>query len=308
MPMTHFLRHGLYPLLLLVTLAYLAFELHQPSAQLGRHYPVYLGAMVLVLAVTEARWPLRRAWRMTGTTWWRRDLPFLVLGGMTLGLLQTLALHLVTAGHVVRGAWLAELPLVPGVLVVVLLSDLLWYTLHRCSHEARGPLGRWLWRVHCAHHLPGQVYVLMHAVAHPINTAMVRVLLTVPSFLLGLSPEVVFTAAVITGFQGLVSHWNFDSRAGGFNHVLVGAELHRLHHSADPAEAGNYGATTALWDRCFGTRIAPSDQPPHALGVTAPHDYPADTDLPALLRWPLVRHRPPAATTAATQAGAENRP
>ena len=73
MPMTHVLRHGLYPLLLLVTLAYLAFELRQPSAQLGHHYPAYLGAMVLVLAVTEARWPLRRAWRMTGATWWRRD-------------------------------------------------------------------------------------------------------------------------------------------------------------------------------------------------------------------------------------------
>lgn len=131
MPLTHLLRHGLYPLLLLVTLAYLAFELHQPATQLGRHYPVYLGAMVLVLAVTEARWPLRRAWRMTAATFWRRDLPFLVLGGMTLGLLQTLAFHLVTAGHFARGAWLAELPLVPGVLVVVLLTDLLRWPLVR---------------------------------------------------------------------------------------------------------------------------------------------------------------------------------
>jgi sterol desaturase/sphingolipid hydroxylase (fatty acid hydroxylase superfamily) len=287
--MTRFLRHGLYPLLLLVTLAYLAFELHQPPAQLGHRYPVYLGAMVLLLAVTEARWPLRREWRMTRATWWRRDLPFLVLGGMTLGLLQGLALHVVATGHIVRGTWLAELPLVPGVLVALLLGDLLWYTLHRFSHEARGPLGRWLWRVHAAHHLPGQVYVLMHAVAHPINTAMVRVLLTVPPFLLGLSPDAVFAAAVITGFQGLVSHWNFDSRAGWLNNVLVGTELHRLHHSADPTEAGNYGAVTSLWDRCFGTHVAPCDQPPSALGVTAPHEYPADTDLPALLRWPLRR-------------------
>lgn len=288
------LRHGLYPLLLLATLAYLAFELHQPPTQLGRHYPLYLTAMVLLLAVAEARWPLRHEWRMTRATWWRRDLPFLVIGGATLGSLQALATHLITTGHATRGTWLAGLPLVPGVLVTLLLGDLLWYTLHRCSHEARGPLGRWLWRVHCAHHLPGQVYVLMHAVAHPINTAMVRVLLTVPFFLLGLSPEVVFTAAVITGFQGLVSHWNLDSRAGGFNHVLAGTELHRLHHSADPAQAGNYGAVTSLWDRCFGTCVVPSDRPPAALGVTTPHDYPADTDLLALLGWPLWRRPRPA--------------
>lgn len=287
-----FIRHALYPLLAAATLAYLAFELNMSRAPLGHHYPVYLGSMILVLTVVEARWPLRAEWRMTRATFLRRDLPFLLFGALTVGALQTAATHLVTAGAATRGTALAGLPLVPAVVLAILGTDLLWYGVHRFSHEGRGPLGRWLWRVHAAHHLPPQVYVLMHAVAHPINTAVVRVLLTVPPFLFGLSPEAVFAAAVITGFQGLVSHWNTDSRAGWLNHLLVGTELHRLHHSADLAEAKNYGGTTSLWDRCFGTYVAPSDQPPQALGIASPHPFPADTDVVAILRWPL-RQPPP---------------
>ncbi len=42
-------------------------------------------------------------------------------------------------------------------------------TPHRPSSPS-GPLGRLMWRSHAAHHLPEQVYVLMHPASHPIYT------------------------------------------------------------------------------------------------------------------------------------------
>lgn len=168
----------------------------------------------------------------------------------------------------------------------LLLTDGLWYAVHRYSHESRSRLGQFLWRVHVAHHLPQQVYVLMHAIGHPLNAVLVRALLALPPCWLGFAPEAVFVAGVFTGFQGLVSHFNVDSRVGPLNHLLVGTELHRYHHSADPAEAGNYGAVLSVWDQLFGTFVYRPGAAPAALGVADPQAHPRDTQIAAVLREP----------------------
>ena len=134
---------------------------------------------------------------------------------------------------------------------------------------------------------PQQVYRLVHAIGHPVNALMVRAILTIPPFVLGFSPEAVFAAAVITGVQGLVSHFNVDSRAGWLNHVLVGTELHRYHHSAVPAESGNFGAVVSVWGQLFGTFVYKPAQAPAELGVEDRSLYPADTRLLAILAYPL---------------------
>ncbi len=283
------LRHLLYPVLALATLGYLGLELSLPRPQLGRYYGAFVAAMVVVLVLIEAAWPMRRAWRMTARTFWRRDLPFLLLGAATLGLADWAATRIVTAHALAHGRLLAGMPLLPGVVATILISDLLWYWVHRWSHEARGPVGRWLWRLHMPHHLPGQVYVLMHAIAHPLAALMVRAILVLPAFFLGFSPEVVFVASVVTGFQGLVSHFNVDSRVGWLNHLLVGTELHRYHHSATAAEAQNYGAVTSLWDQLFGTFVYRPGHAPAQLGLDEPARYPADTDPWGVLRYAWVR-------------------
>lgn len=60
---------------------------------------------------------------------------------------------------------------------------------------------------------------------------------------LGATREAVFAAGGIIGLQGLVSHCNVDLRAGWFNYLFAGTELHRYHHSGDPREAKNFGST-----------------------------------------------------------------
>ena len=98
---SRFLQYGLYPILLIAMLAYAAFELSQPAGQLGRYYPYYLSALVALLLI-ETLHPLRSEWRMTKTSFWRRDLPFMLIGGISIGLSNYLAAWV--ALHFVFGA------------------------------------------------------------------------------------------------------------------------------------------------------------------------------------------------------------
>jgi hypothetical protein len=241
------LRLGLYPVLLGTTLWYAWVELNQPAGQLGKYYGCYLCGLVGLMVLVESLHPLRSDWKMTRFSFFRRDLPFLIIGSTTLGLANY------------AGGW-----------------AILHYGLTRGDS-------------HAAHHLPQQVYVMMHAVAHPLNTFAVRLILTAPLFFLGFSTEAIFVASLILGLQGLVSHFNVDIRVGWLNYVLVGTELHRYHHSADAAEAMNYGAVVPFWDILFGTFVYRPDAPPRALGVDSPSEYPADREILRVLGLPFAR-------------------
>jgi len=290
-----FIQYGLYPLLLAGMLGYAAFELQKPASEFGGHYGIYLAALVGVMLLVEMLHPLRAEWRMTRASFFRRDLPYMILGAFTIGAANYAAGWFVLSFGVERGASHAGLSLVPAVLLAVAIPDFIWYWVHRFSHEGRGPIGRWFWKMHLAHHLPQQVYLLMHGVAHPINTVIVRVILTVPLFYLGFSTEALFVANLLVGLQGLVSHFNVDIRAGWLNYLLVGTELHRYHHSADPREGRNYAAVVSLWDLLFGTfQYRPGRNPEH-LGVEHPARYPRDTELLKVLAYPFgPKQREPA--------------
>jgi sterol desaturase/sphingolipid hydroxylase (fatty acid hydroxylase superfamily) len=282
-----FIQYGLYPLLFTGMLGYAAFELQRPVGEFGGYYGLYLAVLVGAMLLAETLHPLRAEWRMTRTSFLRRDLPYMAIGALTLGAANYAGGWAVLHFGMERGASHAGLPLVPAVVLAVAIPDFLWYWVHRLSHEGRGALGRWLWRMHVAHHLPGQVYLFMHGVAHPLNTVIVRLILTVPLFALGFSTEALFVANLVVGLQGLVSHFNVDIRVGPLNYLLMGTELHRYHHSADPQEGRNYASTLALWDLLFGTFYYRPGENPERLGVAQPARYPRDTDLLRVLALPF---------------------
>lgn len=280
------LRRLAYPLAAFSTGLYLWHELGLPRGEIGARHGLFVAAMVVALVLLESFWPLQARWRMTGRTFLRRDLPFLAIGAATMGAGNAAAAWFVLHhGLASPTAWLAGLPVVPAAVVSLLITDGLWYAVHRACHEGRGSIGQWLWRMHAAHHLPGQVYVLMHAIAHPINTIIVRLLLTVPPWLLGVSPEALFMANVVTGVQGLVSHFNVDTRVGWLNHLLVGTELHRWHHAA--GVNGNYAAVLSIWDQLFGSFVYRPGVDPERLGIDEPGKFPPDTEIVQVLLEPL---------------------
>ncbi|HZX31527.1 MAG TPA: sterol desaturase family protein [Rhodocyclaceae bacterium] len=282
-------RLGFYPAALALTLLFIGHSATTRDTPVGQGYPIYLLAMIGVMLVLERKFPLRQEWGMTRRTFWHRDVPMMAINGAAIA--GTVALVTWAAGYWVsaHGAPRLGWPWWVEAALAILVSDFIWYWVHRHSHEGRGRLGRWLWLTHVHHHLPEQVYVLMHAVAHPFNSIYVRLILMVPPIALGLSQEAIFAASVLTAFQGLVSHFNVDIRAGWLNRVFIGTELHRYHHSADPAEGKNYAAVISLWDQLFGTFEYKPDGPPAALGVADRARYPADDGWTALMLLPLLR-------------------
>jgi sterol desaturase/sphingolipid hydroxylase (fatty acid hydroxylase superfamily) len=91
----------------------------------------------------------------------------------------------------------------------------------------------------------------------------------------------------VVGLQGFVSHFNVDIRAGWVNYFLMGTELHRYHHSANPGEAKNYAAVVTLWDLLFGTFYYRPGVVAQRLGVEHPAHYPHDRELLKVLALPF---------------------
>ena len=274
-----------YPLLLGTTLAlYFGAEVH--GWNLATVFAWMGGARMALMLVVEFAFPAKPEWKMTWASF-RRDLKYMAVNGGIAGLLKfglgwlALDMSRFNTGIVANTSVLVEF------LAVLLAFEFFQYWYHRLSHIGTGRWGAWLWKVHVAHHLPDKVYLLMHPVGHPLNLLISLALVQWPLVALGARPESIFLFNALMGLQGLVSHFNVDIKAGPLNYLLVGAELHRFHHSADMAEAKNFGVLTPFWDLVFGTFVYDPKRLPAALGVQSPDQYPASTELGKVLTLPF---------------------
>ncbi len=266
------------------------------SATITQHWTIAVtmatttGVFVIALVSLEFMYPLDLRWAMTLRSFFGRDIKYFISGGLT-GALTNFVLALagisLSVGHV---GPITHWPVWIAAPTLIVTFDFLQYWQHRWSHEADTPLKHYLWRTHAPHHLPEQVYVLMHPAGHPFNFFLLQGLLRLPLFYgLGATPEAIFAASGIIGLQGLVSHCNVDLRAGWFNYVFAGTELHRYHHSGDPGEAKNFATTLSLLDVLFGTLIYRPGDAPRRLGVARPDDYPLSHEFCKSMLIPLRR-------------------
>jgi sterol desaturase/sphingolipid hydroxylase (fatty acid hydroxylase superfamily) len=248
---------------------------------------------VVILVTLEFLFPARDEWKMTRRSF-SRDLKFIVVGGATIAGIETLlglASIQLNAGHI---GPITTWPLYLSVPAALLTVEFINYWQHRWSHEFRGGLGNFLWRSHAAHHLPQQVYVFMHPAFHPINTVIVRALVTLlPLYYLGASAEAVLLSTTIVTLQAMISHFNVDVRAGWMNYIFVGTELHRFHHSANLDESKNYAVTLSFVDLLFGTFVYRPGVLPERLGVANPGAYPDSTEFWSIMRLPFERQLKP---------------
>lgn len=284
-PTPRIVQFGLYPTLLAgVVAAWLAS--HAWGWNLSTVFAWMAGLRLAALFFAEWRWPARQSWRMNWASF-RRDLKYVLVNGGAASLFKWASLWWAVDAAGGRQGGMQGWPLAVQVVVLVLAFEFPQYWFHRLSHEGRGRLGAWLWRMHVAHHLPDRVYLLMHVVGHPINLVISLAIIQLPAWGLGASQEAVFLFGALMSLQGLVSHFNVDLKAGPFNYLLVGAELHRFHHSAAMDEAKNFGVLTPFWDLVFGTFRYDPRRLPAALGVERPEDYPASGDILGVLALPL---------------------
>jgi sterol desaturase/sphingolipid hydroxylase (fatty acid hydroxylase superfamily) len=279
------ITHGLYPLMLfgVLTVTYLAIDRGWNATAVYFYATL---AMVATLLAVERLMPMRRDWSMTLHSAWR-DLRYIAFVAPTIAILRwsfsLLAVHIASTRSGPMSAW----PLIPAAIAYLLAFELLQYGAHRFSHSNRGAVGRFLWRAHATHHLPDRVYVLMHAVFHPVNAFLNVLAAQIPLLLMGPPPGAVLLAMLLIDLQSLVSHFNADMRAGYFNYVFIGTELHRHHHRADQAPHCNFGNTLTIWDQVFGTFDYRPGQAPMALGVYDPREYPPSEQVLEVLALPF---------------------
>ncbi len=260
-------RYGLYPTSWAVVLT--GFHLIWTTGIEPRLiWGVTSGFLVLLYLVVEWAIPYEKRWRMTWASF-KADLRFALTNTVFVGALSAfLALFTITISGNLSGpgsSWHPALQL----LLCLLIFEAINYALHRAMHELRGLPGRFLWSVHAAHHLPPRLYVVMHAVFHPLNGIIIQGLaIILPIWLMGYDQRVVTMFLMINGLHGTISHFNVDVRMGWLNYIFVGPELHRYHHSAAIEESRNYGATLSIYDWLFGTFVYHPGVPPAELGVS----------------------------------------
>jgi len=279
--------YGSYPLTLGICLAGCWWAIATSRNYLAVQGPMMLG-ILLFYVVLEWRFPLRAEWGMTSRSFFDRDLKFLLINNIVLGLGQIgvgwLAITLAESDH----GLLASLPMIAALPLLFLIFEFLHYWHHRLSHELQGRVGRFLWRTHAAHHLPDRVYVLMQPVSHPLDLFTVSiVLMGLLPWTLGISPETTFVFSVLANLHGIVSHLNADLRLGWLNYLVCGPESHRYHHSAHQDEAKNFSAVITIFDHLFGTFIYWPGRHPERLGVTEPSSYPDSCEVGRVIALPF---------------------
>ena len=276
---------SVYPLLLLVVGGACAGAIIAELDLEQILIPFFMGIIVL-LCVLERVMPYRAHWQPTGREV-GRDAIYFFLGMFFGGLAQVLtgaaAIALATEDN--------RLPLWVAAPLAILIMDLCTYGFHRWAH-----VNGWMWREHGIHHLPGKVNTLNFATAHFLDILFNNIAAYLPLLLMGFSVEAVFIASIARSVQTLGIHANIDVHVGWLGHFIMAPEHHRLHHSADPEEAGNYGTVFTLWDRVFGTyRRQPA--PVAKVGVMNERAFPAPERILACLRHPFAPRHPVADPT-----------
>ena len=277
--------YGLYPVLLFLTVMAVVYTI-QFDWDLKVAYTWMAGTRFSLLLALEFLLPLKGDWRMTWQSFFR-DAKFMALGALvSRGIRFLLVLAAIDLSQGNQGL-LPGSPILVGFVLTALTYEFLQYWLHRLSHEAKGTVGRWLWRVHVAHHLPDGVYLIMHAVRHPVGLLMSFVIFQSVLIVGGASQQSIFLLTSLMALHGLISHFNVDLRAGVFNYLFVGPELHRFHHSAAPEESKNYGVLTPFWDLVFGTYYYRPARQPARLGVENVEAYPQSYEFFKVLALPF---------------------
>jgi len=287
-PLRRIVRWGLYP----ASWTWIIFGLAKFMQMNVDERPAWILItlpLLLTYLVIELTLPMERRWSMK----WRNLLPdivYIALSGGSIGLLSAvLAIVSITISGQTDGP-ARNWPLWLQVPVLFLIFEFMNYHIHRAMHQLRGPLGRVLWHIHAAHHLPHGLYLMMHAVMHPLNSVLIQGLaIILPIWLMGYQPEAVLIFLVVNAFHGIISHFNVDLRMGWANYVFVGPEVHRYHHSAEMSEAKNYGATLTVWDQLFGTFVYRPGNPPRDLGTDPNAELPEYRQVLSVLALPFRR-------------------
>lgn len=265
------LAHAPYPITLVLSVALAAVLLHAGLAP-GMVTGVAAVAGLVLVAAWERLLPHAASWRASRRTQ-ALDLTHMVVTAAAVVPAVRAVLTVVVGSALVDRLgtptlWPREAPLVLQVALAVAVADLGAYLAHRWMHASH--LG---WAIHAVHHSPPGLSVLASARSHPLNAALTFAAETGPLLLLGIPPEALALWSVLKATNGMLQHANIAYARSPLEAVLATPEAHRWHHSVHLDESNtNFGNTTLLWDRLFGSLHLPADRRPGTtLGIAGDH-------------------------------------
>jgi sterol desaturase/sphingolipid hydroxylase (fatty acid hydroxylase superfamily) len=160
-----------------------------------------------------------------------------------------------------RGA-LARLPLWAQIVLILVISDVIQYWLHRAFHA------RALWPFHAIHHSSQNVDWITTFRVHPVNYALYSTTVGALVVLIGFSPVAIAVLAPINAAHAALVHANLDWDFGPFRYVLASPVFHRWHHVNDPeVRDKNFAPTFPVLDVIFGTFHMPAGERPAVYGA-----------------------------------------
>lgn len=148
-------------------------------------------------------------------------------------------------------------------IVLLFLTDLIWYWYHRLGHEINI-----LWAVHIVHH---QSEEFNYTVSARITTmqAIVRNVFWCVLPLMGFPPAMVITTLIIHGSYSFFTHTQVIRKLGWLEYILITPSHHRVHHASNAKYINkNYGDLFVFWDKLFGTFQKEEEEPVY--GITHP--------------------------------------
>lgn len=239
----------------------------------------YYALCFFIFYLLERRWP-----GVPGARTFRRgytvDMAYWLLGPVVYGFLAGL---LIAVGLIVLEQGDAEviltisregrkgvatLPLWLQILLILLLSDIIQYWLHRGFH------GSSLWKYHAVHHSSTELDWLSATRFHPVNHIISFTLVLVLMILLGFSPLAFLVLAPFNVIYSAFVHANLNWSLGPLKYVVATPVFHRWHHTlAHEAQGRNFAPTFPFLDILFGTFYMPREKQPQHFGI-APDNMP----------------------------------
>jgi sterol desaturase/sphingolipid hydroxylase (fatty acid hydroxylase superfamily) len=220
--------------------------------------------LILALGVLEWLAPAEQ-----GQTWRGRirNVGFMTLFQLAGGVLVSLVAYqvipyLVLPAEPVPGRSSAELVVV--ILFYMFATDFIFYWYHRTEHAVS-----WLWAIHALHHSDAELNATSslrtYLLERPLQFVVISVPVTmlvprIPAFQdLSLSAREAHWLYLVSLAWLFFAHANLRLELGRWSWMATGPQVHRLHHSADPAHAGiNFAQFFPLIDVAFGTYRAPA--------------------------------------------------
>src|SRR5205085_1569842 len=200
----------------------------------------------------------RRSQRLGRGTRWPGNIGIVVLDT----LLVRLAFPITAAGLALlaeaRGWGLLHSLDLPGWIAIPLaaiLLDLAIYLQHVLFHAVPA-----LWRLHRMHHADQEIDVTTGVRFHPVEILLSMVIKLGVVLALGAPALAVLIFEVLLNATSMFNHDNVllpQSIDRVLRMIVVTPEMHRVHHSIEPAETNsNFGFNLPWWDRLFGTYCA----------------------------------------------------